>query len=138
MSGNGTCVATVNPSFRSSYARQASYALSSRPGPIAECTLKAASRMSLLNAFSSFAYFAPVAVKFILHSTADFAAGVHQQVQLFQRFALRGLNHDRAVHHQRERHCIRMEPIVDHALGNVPGLHSLLLLKVVAEDHFMH
>src|SRR5215813_12500651 len=61
------------PSRPYSYARQASYALSNSPGPIAECTRKAASRIIRLNSFSSFASFAPVAVKSICHSPADCA-----------------------------------------------------------------
>ena len=55
--------------------------------------------------------------------------GVDEQIELFLRFALRGLDHQRAGHDQREADRVGMEAVVDEALGDVAGLDALACLR---------
>ncbi len=63
---------------------------------------------------------------------------VHEQIALLLRFRFGGLNHHRARHDQRERRRVRMEAVVDQALGDVHRVHAVLFLPRIAENHFVH
>src|SRR5438045_964775 len=64
--------------------------------------------------------------------------GVDKEIKLLFRFTLGGLDHQRAGDDQRERRRIRMEAVVDEALGDVAGLHAFGSLQTIAEDNLMH
>src|SRR5689334_21293446 len=50
------------------------------------------------------------------HFLGDVLHRVNEKIELFFRFALRGLNHERAVHDQRKGHGVRMEAVINQAL----------------------
>ena len=64
--------------------------------------------------------------------------GVDELVELQLALGLGGLDHERAVHDQREAHGVRMEAVIDEALGDVAGAHAEFGLAIVAEHHLVH
>src|SRR4051794_35364652 len=63
----------------------------------------------------------------------DVSHGVNEEVELLFRLALGRLDHERAGNDERERHGIRMESVINEALGDVAGLQPLRRLLAIAE-----
>ena len=63
-------------------------------------------------------------LRILLDFARDRAHGGDEQIQFFARLALRGLDHQRAVHDEREADRVGMEAVIDEPLGDVAGLHA--------------
>ena len=73
-----------------------------------------------------------------LDFTGDRDHGVDEAVDFELAFGFGGLDHERAVDDHGEAHGVRVEAVVDEALGDIAGAHAEFRLPVVAEDHFVH
>jgi hypothetical protein len=64
--------------------------------------------------------------------------GVDEAIEFELAFGFGGLDHERAVDDHGEAHGIRVEAVVDEALGDIAGAHAQFRLPFVAEDHLVH
>ena len=67
-------------------------------------------------------------LRVLLALLGDRLHGVDEEVELLLGLALRGLDHQRAVHDQREGNGVGVEAVIDEALGDVAGLDAVLRL----------
>lgn len=63
---------------------------------------------------------------------------LNEKIQFLERLAFRRLDHQRAMHDEREADRVGMKAVIDQALGNVAGLHAFRCLALVAENYFVH
>src|SRR5581483_5162726 len=61
-----------------------------------------------------------------------------EQVERSLRFRLGRLDEERAMDDQRKIHGHRMEPLVNHRLGEIEGGEAGALEKMIVEQHFVH
>ncbi len=63
---------------------------------------------------------------------------VDEQIEFALAFGLGRLDHQRAVHDQREADRVRMEAVIDQALGDVAGAHAVCACRSSLNTHFVH
>src|SRR6202044_4026868 len=68
----------------------------------------------------------------------DGAHRVNEQITFLFRFGFRRLDHHGAGNDQREGGGVRVEAVIDQALGDVHGIYAFHFLARVAEDDFVH
>src|ERR1700761_7299097 len=68
----------------------------------------------------------------------DLLHGVDEEIELFLRFALSGLDHQRARNDERKGDSVGVEAVIDEALGDVASFDATCLLLFIAEDDLVH
>src|ERR1039457_3520856 len=68
----------------------------------------------------------------------DVNEGVDEEVEFLFAFGFGGLDHHRAMHDQREADGVRVEAVIDQALGDVAGVDAFAGLPGVAENALVH
>src|SRR3954452_521871 len=63
---------------------------------------------------------------------------IYEKVKFALAFGLRRFDHQRTGHDQRETDRVRVEAVVNQALGDITRSHTLLRLTRITEDTFMH
>src|ERR1700722_6884019 len=62
--------------------------------------------------------------RILLHFLRDRAHRIDKQIEFFERFTLRRLDHQRPMDDKREAYRVGMEAVIDEALSDVAGLHA--------------